>query len=225
MEAGIDIDFPIGYRAMAGLDSIIQAAGRVNREGRRATGEICVFEPETPFIKRTPAFVGQGAAVSSSILRQFSDDPVTIEAIDGYFKLLYALQGEGAFDAKSISTCFEAGGVCFNFKTAAERFRLIDSDTVSVVIPYNDEAKQLIDELRAPHYTPYLATILRKLQRNLQMYTVNIYESEFRKLQSKGAIETYHERFHILSNIGLYDKQTGIDIPAEAGGDAIFIDV
>ncbi len=225
MEAGIDVDFPIGYRAMAGLDSIIQAAGRVNREGKQAMGEIYAFEPETPYIKRIPAFVGQGAAVSTSILHQFGDDPVTVEAIDAYFRLLYTLQGDGAFDAKGIVNCFESQGVSFNFKTAAERFRLIDNDTVSVIVPYNEEAKQLIDELKAPHYTPYLATLLRKLQRNLQMYTVNIYEFEFGKLQSKGAIETCHERFHILSNTDFYSEQTGLVIPAEAGGDAIFIDV
>jgi CRISPR-associated endonuclease/helicase Cas3 len=220
MEAGIDVDFPVGYRAMAGLDSIIQAAGRVNREGKQAMGEICVFEPETPYIKRTPAFVGQGAAVSTSILRQFSSDPVSIEAIDAYFKLLYGLQGEGAFDAKAILPCFEKGlaEVSFDFKTAAERFKLIDNDTVSVIVPYNKEARQLIEVLK---YTPYPATTVRKLQ----TYTVNIYEYEFEKLQSKGVIETYHERFHVLNSITFYNRQTGLVIPTDAGGDAIFIDV
>jgi CRISPR-associated endonuclease/helicase Cas3 len=220
MEAGIDVDFPVGYRALAGLDSIIQAAGRVNREGKQAMGEICVFEPETSTIKRTPAFVGQGAAVSTSILRQFSTDPISIEAIDAYFKLLYGLQGEGAFDAKAILPCFEKGlaEVNFDFKTAAERFKLIDNDTVSVIVPYNEEARQLIEELK---YTLYPATTLRKLQ----MYTVNIYEYEFEKLQSKGVIETQHERFHVLNGITFYERQTGLVIPADAGGDAIFIDV
>ena len=47
MEAGIDVDFPVGYRALAGLDSIIQAAGRVNREGRLPRGDLYVFEPDS----------------------------------------------------------------------------------------------------------------------------------------------------------------------------------
>ena len=57
MEAGIDVDFPVGYRALAGLDSIIQAAGRVNREAQRPSGEMFVFEPESEFIKRTPTYI------------------------------------------------------------------------------------------------------------------------------------------------------------------------
>lgn len=224
MEAGIDVDFPIGYRAMAGLDSIIQAAGRVNREGKQAMGKICVFEPDTPFIKRTPTFVGQGAAVSQNILRQFADDPFTVEAIDAYFELLYTLQGDTAFDAKGIIDCFPSVDYHFNFKTAAERFRLIDNDTMSVIIPYDKGARQLIGKLKVPDDSLYLGAILSKLQRSLQMYIVNIYKFEFEKLQSKGVIETWHERFHVLNDMDFYDEQTGLVIPAEAGGDAIFVD-
>jgi CRISPR-associated endonuclease/helicase Cas3 len=219
MEAGIDVDFPIGYRAMAGLDSIIQAAGRVNREGKRESGELHVFEPETPFIKKTPTFVKQGAAVSDSILRDYSADPVSIEAINAYFKMLYTLQDERSFDAREILPCFEKGLGEFNFdfKTAAERFKLIDNNTVPIIIPYNEEARQLIEELK---YTPYPATTLRKLQ----IYTVNIYEHEFENLQSKGVIETYHEKYEVLNNMNSYDKQTGLILPTDDGGEALFFD-
>ena len=219
MEAGIDVDFPVGYRSLAGLDSIIQAAGRVNREGKRERGELHVFEPETPFIKKTPAFVKQGTAVSESILREHSADPVSIAAINAYFKMLYTLQGERSFDAKEILACFEKGlgELNFDFKTAAERFKLIDNNTVPVIIPYNEEARQLIEELQ---YTLYPATTLRKLQ----LYTVNIYEREFENLQSKGVIETYHEKYEVLSNQSFYDEQTGLILPADDGGEALFFE-
>ncbi|MBK9052879.1 MAG: hypothetical protein IPL78_18775 [Chloroflexi bacterium] len=217
MEAGIDVDFPLGYRAMAGLDSIIQAAGRINREGKRESGEIHVFEPDTPFIKKMPIFVQQGVAVSESILRHYSDDPVSIKAITAYFRMLYTLHDERSFDAKEIIPCFEKGlgELNFDFKTAAERFNLIDSNTVPVIVPYNEEAKQLIGELKN---TPYPATTLRKLQ----MYTVNIYEYEFESLQSKGVIETYHEKYEVLNNQNFYDEQTGLILPADDGGQAFF---
>lgn len=219
IEAGIDLDFPIGYRSLAGLDSIIQAAGRVNREGKRERGELHVFEPETPFIKKTPTFIKQGTAVSESILREHSADPVSIAAINAYFKMLYTLQGEKSFDAKEILACFEkgTGELNFDFKTAAEKFKLIDTNTVPVIIPYNKEARQLIEELK---YTLYPATTLRKLQ----LYTVNIYEHEFENLQSKGVIETYHEKYEVLNNQNFYDEQTGLILPTDDGGEALFFD-
>jgi hypothetical protein len=56
------------------------------------------------------------------------------------------------------------------------------------------------------------------------MYTVNIYEKEFEKLQSKGVVETYNETYEVLASMDFYDEQTGLVLPAEAGGDALFID-
>ncbi len=95
--------FRLVIAALAGLDSIIQAAGRVNREGKNANGDMFVFEPETPFIKNTPDFINQGASVAESILRDYSDDPVSIQAINAYFKMLYNLQdSKHAFDVKRI---------------------------------------------------------------------------------------------------------------------------
>jgi CRISPR-associated endonuclease/helicase Cas3 len=219
MEAGIDVDFPVGYRSIAGLDSIIQAAGRVNREGKQESGELHVFEPETPFIKKTPTFVKQGADVSGSILRDYRADPASIEAINAYFKMLYMLQNERAFDAREILPCFEKGlgELNFDFKTAAERFKLIDSNTVPVIVRYNKEARQLIEELK---YTLYPASTLRKLQ----LYTVNIYEREFESLQSKGVIDTYHEKYEVLNNPSFYDERTGLILPADDGGEALFFD-
>jgi CRISPR-associated endonuclease/helicase Cas3 len=216
MEAGIDIDFPVGFRALTGLDSIIQAAGRVNREMKRKLSNIFVFDPETPFIKKTPTFVKQGAVVAEKTLREYAKNPDSTSAIESYFNFLYNIQGKGAFDVKKILSNFD-NGLAFNFKKTAEDFRMIDNNTVSVIIPYNEEAKELLEQVKH-HPFPY------KFARQLQMYTVNIYEKEFEKIQSKGAIETYNETYQVLNNMNFYDKHTGLILPADAGGDALFFD-
>ena len=222
MEAGIDVDFPVGYRALAGLDSIIQAAGRVNREMKQNRSELFVFDPETEFIKRTPIFIKQTAAVARIILREFANDPTTIAAIKAYFDSLYSLHGERNFDARGILKHFDkgTGRPDFDFKTAAEKFKLIDDNSVSVIIPREVEAKQLLEELK---YTPYPLSTLRKLQ----MYTVNIYEGEFEALQSKGVIQTIGDQYHVLDEAYIndyYDPQTGLVLPTDRGGEAIFYD-
>ena len=220
MEAGIDVDFPVGYRALAGLDSIIQAAGRVNRNKNNPMGDVFVFAPETPFIKKAPIFIKQGATVAESILRDFKDQPDSKQAIEAYFNFLYNLQDEKtAFDVKKILAYFEknTGELDFDFKKAAEDFRLIENNTIAVVILYNEEAKELLERAKY-HPFPY------KFARQLQMYTVNIYENEFEKLQSKGVIETYNETYEVLNNMDYYDENTGLILPADVGGEAVFFD-
>jgi len=219
MEAGIDVDFPVGYRAISGLESIIQAAGRVNREGKAGCGTLNVFEPETALIKRTPISIKQGLEFSRGILQNFSD-PISIEAIDSYYMNLYRVQGENAFDIKGIIGYFHkgTGDLDFDFKTAAGQFRLIEENTVSVIIPYDDHADQLLQEVRSSEFPARYA-------RKLQPYTVNIYETEYDALVSKGAIDQYSEMYSVLNNMDVYyDVESGLVLPDRDGGAAIFFD-
>jgi len=71
IEAGIDIDFPVGYRAIAGLDSINQAAGRINREMKHDLGDLFIFEPKSKYIKKNPGYIGQAIEVTRMVLRSF----------------------------------------------------------------------------------------------------------------------------------------------------------
>ena len=217
MEAGIDVDFPVGYRALAGLDSVIQAAGRVNREGKSSVGEVFIFEPDSEFIKVTPTYIKQTADVARSILREFSTDPVSIQAINAYFEMLYGLQDKKrAFDSKEILPCFD-NREGFDFQTAAEKFKLIEKDTVAVIIPFDENALKWINELR---YSSYPASTLRKLQ----SYTVNIYENEFQALIDKGVIDMFADSYAVLKDMSNYDEQTGIILPGRGGSSAIVYD-
>jgi CRISPR-associated endonuclease/helicase Cas3 len=218
LEAGVDLDFPVGFRAMAGLDSIVQAAGRVNREGRQERGDLFVFESDSEFVTRVPAWIAQCAGVARSTLGRHRDDPISLAAIEDYFELLHTVQSPRAYDEKQIMACFEkgTGEMAFDFKTAAERFRIIEDNTLPVLIPYDATAQRLIDQLKT-------AERPTRLLRQLQLYTVNIYEREFEALQALGLIDTYVDTYAVLNDMSQYDPKTGIVIPDSAGGDGIFL--
>lgn len=217
MEAGIDLDFPVGYRALTGLDSINQAAGRVNREMKRGVSEMFIFEPKSEFIKRMPAFLEQTAEVARMVLRDHAEAPISIPAIQAFFGQLYNLQDPQAFDYKRIMECFESAEGKFSFEKAARAFQIIEDPTVTVIIPYNEEAERLIEALK---YTDYPFSTLRKLQ----PYTVSIFEGEFDKLSSKGVILTIEDSYHVLKPDAMkdyYDPQRGLLVPESGGGDGL----
>jgi CRISPR-associated endonuclease/helicase Cas3 len=217
MEAGIDVDFPVGFRALAGLDSIIQAAGRVNREKKYDSGTLFVFEPKSKHISKTPLSIQQSAAVAKKILQDYAD-PVCLQAIQAYYNELYANHKETAFDKMKILDYFDPidmREINFAFKTVADEFRLIESNTVPLIIPFDENAKTLLDQLLI---TLFPLSIIRKLQ----LYTINIYEREFENLQNVGAIAYYLDKYAVLSKPEYYDKQTGVLIPENAAGEALF---
>ena len=218
MEAGIDVDFPLGYRALAGLDSINQAAGRVNREMKRGMSEMFVFEPQSEYIKRTPRYISQAVEVARAVLRDHAVMPISIPAIEAYFRQLYSLQDPQAFDYKRIMECFGDNDGKFNFETAAREFQVIEEVAETVIIPLNVEARDLIEELK---YTLYPRTTLRKLQ----PYTVSIYAGEFEAISSKGVILTIAERYAVLNPDrfkNYYSLDVGLLLPPSSGGDALF---
>jgi CRISPR-associated endonuclease/helicase Cas3 len=134
--------------------------------------------------------------------------------------LLHDLQDLRAFDSRNIMDCFEKGipgEVNFDFKTAAERFKLIDERTLSVVIPYNEAARSLLKEVR---FTSFPASYSRQLQ----LYTVNIYPQEYEALENRGLIDPNYAPFAVLGDMNFYNAETGLLIPESSGGEAIFFD-
>ncbi len=104
----------------------------------------------------------------------------------------------------------------FDFRTAAERFHIIEDNTLPVLIPYDAIAQRLIDQLKT-------AERPARLLRPLQLYTVSIYEREFEALQALGLIDTYADTYAVLNDMSQYDSQTGIVIPDSTGGEGIFL--
>ena len=205
VEAGVDLDFPVVWRAMGPFDSIAQAAGRCDREGRltaelgRPGGRVIVFQPEEDQMPRGAYREASGITEALAADEQLSiDDPGTIRA---YFDRYY----QGALDADGIE---DLRGQ-FRFATVANLFQMIDDNTRSVIVPFDGRAEELLASLRFG-----ALSVLRELQR----CTVNLWENDFRKAQTLGAIYQVLEGKEIwASRPGFYDEQTGLRIEPDPG--------
>lgn len=197
VEAGVDIDFPVVYRALAGLDSVVQAAGRCNREGRLNCGRVVVYQAPTEPPRGTPQ---RAAETTRSLLNEKGSelDPNDPALFDICFRMLYHT---GHLDARGIQALCEG----FNFATVAKRFRLIeDQFSQTVIVPYGEGLTRL-DALHEQGPS-------RKTLRALQPYTVNIYSRSFEQLVDAGALEEISERLFALAPgfEHLYDDSFGL---------------
>ena len=218
VEAGVDIDFPVVYRALAGLDSIAQAAGRCNREGRLERGEVHVFVPPKP----APPGLLRMAEQATRILWEAlppEADPMGVERFADFFRQLY---GNAILDAKDFCGLLRAGrGGDVIFRTPAERFRLIDeAEGATVFVRYkrnadDDAIDVLLNTLKKEGPQRWL---LRKLQR----YGVSIYQRDLQRLEGLGDIEPLGGDFPGLyvqsfGNDVLYDRVLGINVDGAPG--------
>ncbi len=225
VEAGVDMDFPVVYRALAGLDSIAQAAGRCNREGRLAEkGMVVVFNPPKP---APPGLLRQGQNASRSVLHGITDQALSRARFAEYFEHLYHgcdLDKAGICDELFMANSrLDAATLAVNFRTAAEKFRLIaDEDTTPVVVLYrgstgqDDSIDQWLHVLRKEGSQRWL---LRKLQR----YTVNLYRREAQTLLAQSDIEEIIPGLYVQASDWLYDPTTGLnpDGTPHCAGDTI----
>lgn len=211
VEAGVDLDFPVVFRALAGLDAIAQAAGRCNREGLLPEpGLVIVFVPPEP----APGGLLRRAADScASVLHGTDGDPLDRTRIAAYFEQLYA---GGSLDREGINALLtddvtdRDSPFDIAFGTAAARFRLVDDDDqASVVVHYRGASgtdhtvDALLGQLAASGPERWL---LRKLQR----YIVRIAWRDAERLLRQGDLELAMPGLYAQRNDLLYDPARGL---------------
>lgn len=203
VEAGVDLDFPTVWREESGLDSILQAAGRCNREGRHPVGEsiVHVFR----FGEKPPKMFEQHLAALQITCRQHQD-MASPQAIRTYFTALMFLRGDAFLDQKNIVEM----SARLLFQDIDESFRLIDSRTVPVYIP-TEENRQELAALRSGCAT-------RGDLRRLGRWAVNVYSQHFESLRMAGALECpAGDQYGILLDDRQYDPHCGLTMEPDCG--------
>ena len=200
IEAGVDLDFPVVYRAEAGFDAIAQAAGRCNREGRSPElGITYVFEAEQ---LPPPGFL-RSTAESARELWSKHPDPLAPDAVEAYFRHHYWRNAD-VLDKHDILNLMEIdairGKTRFQFREIAARYRMIPDTQVHILIPFNQSARGYVAALTGGH-VPFIS------QRHLQPYLVGIPERNARVLEAEGAVRAHESGVWLLLREDAYDKR------------------
>ena len=214
VEAGVDFDFETVYRQIAGFDSMIQAAGRCNREGKRPVETSSVYIFQLDQTERVPG-QRQQIDVANSLLKDGADLS-DLESITKYFKMLYHYKTD-QMDKKDILDEFR--NKRYMFAKVGKEFRLIEEGCKTVFVNREEESDQVLQQLRFQGYTK---GTLRKTQR----YCVNIYDKEFEKMNGAGMLrpvsEDLEDFYELVSN-DQYTDDMGLDLGVKQGI-ALFID-
>ena len=195
IEAGVDIDFPVVYRQEAGLDSILQAAGRCNREGKLDMATTYVFSLSKEHNLHGSVVDANDARLSMTGV----DDWFSPETMTEYFRQLYGRKD--TFDKKDIKALlYKPSEMCF--AEAAKEFRLIEEAGKTVYVNM-DDSLELVERLKSDGIT-------YSLMKQLSQYSVNIHERDFQKLLGYGAIEEVIDGIYVVNDRAQYDENIGL---------------
>ncbi|WP_149758789.1 CRISPR-associated endonuclease Cas3'' [Roseivivax sediminis] len=218
IEAGVDVDFPLVLRAAAGIDSVAQAAGRCNREGKLAQGLVEIFRPEHP----APPAVEQFAQIGRAVLAERHDDPIGEDAVASYFRQLWDEYGPDALDAVEVGgiggllQAIRRNGPACPYEQIEEAFRIIPSGERTVIVRDGDWgiSANALEDLRFRS----VATVAKAVQ----PHAVNVPWKLWTELWKGGHLawweaDQFEEQFAVLQTSDLYDAQAGLSGEGEGG--------
>lgn len=218
IECGVDLDFAVVFRSLAGIDSIVQAGGRCNREGKRENSKVYIFEAENgdPYRGDIPVYKNISRAICEAAKKN-KDDIFNLNYIQEYFRNLLEYKDKET-DSQKILELFRIGLdnnkkpiLKFDFAECAKRFSYIDdASKKDIIIPYNDEVYSLIAEIKKPSYGRDLRTVYSKLEQ----YTVSVYLWEYRLLSENNKLEYLadNDSKAILADTALYSDELGLNV-------------
>jgi CRISPR-associated endonuclease/helicase Cas3 len=214
IEAGVDIDLPVVLRASAGFDSIAQAAGRCNREGKLpGLGQVYLFESDEP----PPPGLLRAAAECAAELSRLHPDPLHPDAIRAFFGHLYWHQGHHGWDRPKIMAALglpDPGrrDLPFKFRQASLDYKIIRDDPNPILVPYNDEARRIIGDLAS-------GRVDFEVLRSSQKFIVGVRCDMLRALEESRVVARDEKSgLWLLQNADAYSPEKGL-LPNAAGMD------